>query len=215
MKLVVALLIVLAVVPASLAADAPVPNDYGPLPTIGAVSTASRIEPRLSAVATNLAGRTVEARCWSVDDWARLDREWIAYSGEGITGVTGYVRHSARGRLHLSPRTCSSLAQFVYAKARPTNKAPVRRDRLASALLTLGHEAQHSASIDDEKTAECRGVQLVRPVARMLGATRDYAAFIAVSAWRHNYGSTGGELKSPECRNGGTLDLNPTSAVWP
>lgn len=211
-----AVLVALAAAPAASAAPAPEPNDYGPLPTMAGVSTASRVEPRFSTVATNVAGRPVEVRCWSVQDWARLDAEWEAYSGRtNVDGIAGYVRQSAPGRLQLSPRTCADLVAFTYRKLRPTNRDPIWRNDIARALLTLGHEPQHSRGIIEEALAECRGLQLVRPIARMLGATRDYAAFIARATWLRIYRPTHPVYGSPECRNGGALDINPRTGNWP
>jgi hypothetical protein len=40
-----------------------------PLPRIGGASRRSRIEPLFSRVATPIARRPVEIRCWSADDW--------------------------------------------------------------------------------------------------------------------------------------------------
>lgn len=209
-----AALAALMVVPVALAAPPP-PDDARPLPTIGGVSGESRVEPRISAIATNLAGRVVAVRCWSTADWDRLDREWEQYVGRGLAATAGYVRRSARERLQLSPLTCSRLVAFIYSGWRPTNRQPAQRDRLGAALRTLTHEAQHSRGIDDEQVAECRGIQLVRPVARLLGATRDYAAFIAGAAWKRNYGAGDPTYRTSRCRNGGPLDINPRANAWP
>ena len=201
------------VTPTAAAAPEP-PDDYRPLPVQGGVTTVSRIEPKLSAVATNLAGRVVEVRCWSVADWQRLDQEWRDYRGTGISGFNGYVHRTALERMQLSPRTCAALASFIYANARPTDRTPVQRNRLASALLAFAHEAQHNRGIDEEAVAECRGVQLVRPVARLLGASRAYAAFIATAAWKRSYGPHA-SYRSEGCHNGGPGDINPATSIWP
>lgn len=209
-----AVLIALLVVPVAVAADQPAPpNDYGPLPTIGGVSAESRIEPRLSAVATNLAGRSVEARCWSSADWSRLDEEWRAYVGTGLEGTFGYVRKSARHRLHIHPRICAQLVALTYRNYRPRPGAG--REAVANAILTFAHEAQHSAGISSEQTAECYGLQRVRVVARALGATKTYAAALARLAWTLIYPVRPPETQSAACRNGGRLDLNPLTAIWP
>jgi hypothetical protein len=48
------------------------PGEVGPLPVVAGDSTRSRIEPRLGRVASSLAGKAVEVRCWSQADWIRL-----------------------------------------------------------------------------------------------------------------------------------------------
>lgn len=194
-------------------AAAPEPDDARPLPTIGGVSGESRVEPRFSAVATNLARRTVEVRCWSVTDWRRLDAEWRAYVGTGLEGWNGYVSKHARHRLHLHPSVCARLVALTYKGYRPRTRAG--RVALASALLTIAHEAQHSAGISSEVVAECNGLQRIRPVARMLGATKDFAAVLARVAWLYVYPRQPAEQRSANCRNGGTLDINKRTAIWP
>jgi hypothetical protein len=57
------------------------PGEVGDLPVIGADTGRSRVEPRFGRVASLLAGKHVEARCWSMPDWRRLMREERTYTG--------------------------------------------------------------------------------------------------------------------------------------
>lgn len=202
------------VVVSTAAAQASPPTDDRPLPTLGGVTTESRVEPRFSAVATNIAGRAVEARCWSTADWEQLDREWREYVGTGLEDDRGYVRRSARHLLHLAPGVCASLVGLTYKRQRPGASRTSLRNDLAEALLTLTHEAHHSKGLSAEHEAECYGLQRVRPAARMLGVSKDYAAVLALAVWKlykspwHPYVVSG-------CRNGGQLDLNPATNIWP
>lgn len=196
------------------AAAGPPPTDDRPLPTIGGRSTVSRIEPRFSSVASTLAGKPVEVRCWSQADWSELDNQWRDWTGTGLLAMKGYTRKSQPGTVHLSPLFCARLVAFTYSKARPTKRNVRAQEDLAVALGVLAHEAQHSAGILGEATAECYGLQRVRPLARMLGATKDYAAGLARLAWSR-YPNTPPDYRSPDCRNGGPLDLNPLTATWP
>lgn len=204
---------VIAALAAAFVIAAGPPNDGGPLPTIAAPSTVSRIEARLSTAAARIAGKPVEVRCWNAADWVRLDEEWRAWAAYSTLRALGYASVKT-GRVHLAPRACAALVPFLYRKHRPKNGTAAKKE-LARALVTLGHEAQHVAGVKDERTAECYGQQRVRPLARLLGATKDYAAGLAVHAWRYTYTGLPTSYKSPECRNGGTLDLNPRAVAWP
>ena len=202
------------VVVSSAAAKAPPPTDGRPLPTIAGRSGASRIEPRFSQAASTIASNLVEVRCWSEPDWVQLNNEQLAFTGTGMIGVIGYVRASQPSTIHLSPAVCTSLVRFAYLRARPKNQTLAKED-LAEAVVALAHEAQHVAGIKDEARAECYGLQRIRPLARMLGATKDYAAGLAVLAWRFLYPQLFASYHSPECRDGGALDVNPRAPVWP
>lgn len=201
------------IVVSTAAAQPSPPDDFSPLPVIGGVSVESRVEPRFSKVATTIAGRAVDVRCYSTTDWARLDREWLEYVGRGLEGWNGYVSKDARHLMHLNPSVCTRLVALTYKGYRPRDRAG--RKGLASALLTLGHEAQHSAGSVSEQTAECRGLQRIRPAARMLGATKDFAAILARVAWLYVYPNQGRTYVSGECRDSGPLDLNPATNIWP
>src|SRR5215203_1842194 len=57
-------------------------RDRRPLPLSGALVGTSRIEPRLGAAITRLAGgRVVEVRCWSQADWRDVLAEEAALTG--------------------------------------------------------------------------------------------------------------------------------------
>ncbi len=195
----------------SAAAAGPPPTDDRPLPTIGGRSSVSRVEPRFSQVASALAGKPVEVRCWS-----RLDDEWRAWTDGRVSllGLLAYYRKSNLSVLHASPRLCQPLVPFVYAKARPKNSTRAKAD-LAVALLSLAHETQHLIGHAEENVAECYGLQRIRPLARMLGASRDYAAGLARLAWKVYLSAPPDSYYSPECRDGGALDKNPATAIWP
>lgn len=181
--------------------------DERPLPVLGGRTSVSRIEPRLSAAATRIAGTPVEVRCWSTADWAELDRVLGPFPDDALA-------YSAGARAHLSPRVCASLVPLLYSNARPRNGTAARR-RLALALDALAHESQKVAGIDGEAQAACYAVQRIRPLARMLGASKDYAAGLAVYVWRQLYVPLPPFFKSLNCRNGGPWDLNPNTSAWP
>lgn len=84
------------------------------------------------------------------------------------------------------------------------------------ALWVLAHEAEHLAGTQEEAVAECRGLQTLMFVALRLGADPSFAREMAAEAWRAYPELRGGtEFYSTDCRDGGPLDLNPASPVWP
>jgi hypothetical protein len=55
----------------------------------------------------------------------------------------------------------------------------------------------------------------MRRAARLLGAPAAYADSLAELAWTGLYPYGLAKYHSPECRDGGKLDLDPRSSEWP
>ena len=89
-----------------------------------------------------------------------------------------------------------------------------RWDR-AAALAALAHEFEHLRGVDDEARAECYSHQNLAAVAETLRATREESRKLARLAWREFYPPSDPAYVSPECRNGGRLDLHPMRREWP
>ena len=72
------------------------------------------------------------------------------------------------------------------------------------------------AGIMDEAAAECYAVQLTATTAGGLGADAEYAAVMQQRNWQfdQDYWDES-EYFSPECRDGGALDLDPNSTFSP
>jgi hypothetical protein len=173
----------------------------------------TRIEPVFSDVASSVAETDVETRCWSRKDWPRLIREMKAFSnGRVREGTLGFAGYGDR-RVNLAPPVCEALVGLRYERLRP----PAGEVQLALALSvgTLAHEAQHARGIANEARAECYGMQRVRDVARELGADLRYAAALAALYLRVVYPQAPRVYRSPECRDGGRLDLDAKTSRWP
>jgi hypothetical protein len=180
-----------------------------PLPVVAVWSRRSRIERTLGRAAAAVVGKPIEVRCWAKADWAQLQQQVGLFSGPEVGGLAGYADFGA-GRVHLAPSICRPLVDFAYRKLWPS-----AREDLAFAFGVLAHEAQHAVGVESERVAECRGMQLARDVARALGATRNQAAEAAGLYRDVIYPSNLPSYQSPECRNGGALDLRPDSDLWP
>ena len=71
------------------------------------------------------------------------------------------------------------------------------------------------AGDQSEAATECYGMQALARVARGLGASPGYGRWLARYFWRAVYPTNSPEYKTKNCRNGGRLDLHPSSNRWP
>ncbi len=190
----------------------PPPDDSGPLPTIRGTSTQSRIEPTFSTEASRLAGETLEVRCWSTIDWARLSSEHLAWSGNDLTRANGFARLPAP-RIDLSPDTCARLDLLAYTHAWPSSLTS--QEDMANALSTLAHLSEFLGKRADIARALCWGMQMMRTEASALGVSESHASILAAVFWRRVYPTYPPTWISSGCRDGGLLDLRPRSHIWP
>jgi hypothetical protein len=199
------------------------PSNEQKLPRRSGVTDVSRIEPEFSRAAQEAivgdaapwkGSHSLQVRCWSRPDWGALLRKTNALypAAQLPPGTLGYQDLVGDYRINLSAGVCDALAAFRYEHARPDGR---ERLELARAVQTLAHEAEHARGVLRERAAECYGAQRVRPVAIRLGTDSAYAAALARTYWRHVYPLTPPAYRSPECRDGGALDLSPRSSVWP
>jgi hypothetical protein len=184
-----------------------------PLPRIGGDSSKSRIEPLFSRVATPIARRPVEIRCWSSDDWKKVLDEINAIDpGDadpaGFVGSTAFS-HSA----NLDTWTCDSLDLIAY-KHRYPRSGSAELDA-AESVQILAHEIHHLVSNGTEAQTECYGMQDLERVARGIGAPPAYARALALRFWQDGYPNDDVVYHTQLCHDGGPLDANPASSRWP
>jgi hypothetical protein len=173
--------------------------------------TESRIEPRFSRVASRLAGKQVEVRCWSRSEWPRLMRNESASTRARLTSATLGLAEIGGTRINLSPTVCAGLVDLI-ARQRPLYE--LGQLRLAAALVTLAHEPQHSKGIANEAVAECDAIQVATKAAVDLGVSRSYVTMLIRTYWLH-YNDELPAYRSAECRQGGALDLPRADSIWP
>src|SRR5262249_25569519 len=155
------------------------PNDNGPLPVYAGARLASHIDPRLSRVASSLAGRRVQVRCWSPSDWRARASEVKQYS-PGHFDVhspwSGYLSLD-RKRANFGPSACARLAALVYDAEGPSGYNDAWW--LAWSLALFAHVIGPSES---RATAECRAMQEIRPTGkRSVSARRRRAGWLVSS----------------------------------
>jgi hypothetical protein len=160
-------------------------------------------ERRLADVASAIAGRKVEVRCPGV-----LQRL------VDISLNAGSVYFSADGRpgnfTELNDQTCSTLDDFAEGDTDGGDSV-----RVARALHVLAHESTHLAGVRNEDEADCFGLQRTAFVAERLGADPAEAQRFAEVALVDRAQHAPPEYRSPACYDGGPLDLDPGSTVWP
>jgi hypothetical protein len=185
------------------------PGEARDLPVIAGTSRVSRVEPRFSHVASVLAGKDIEARCWSRRDWAQLMREESAFTGGQLgSGTLGFAGINGN-RINLAPDICAALVELADHAARAADDYSV-----ATAVVTLSHEAQHSKGIAREAEAECLAIQIAHRAAAQLGAGSMYAASLVRAYWQH-YAEELPDYRSSACRKGASLDVGYADSIWP
>ena len=188
------------------------PGEIKSLPVIAGDVGQSRVEPRFGGVASALAGKRLEVRCWSGADWHHLIREESSYTHGKLGANTLGFAGIGGTRVNLGPAVCDGLVDLAYRRARPTDEAG--QLMLAAAVVTLSHEPQHSIGIAVESVAECNAIQLANGTAIKLGASPAYAAALVRMYW-HHYRDELPAYRSTECRRGGELDLGRADSIWP
>ena len=182
-----------------IAASPPDP-EARPLPLVANSAEASHADWGLSRIASRLGRGRAEVRCWSTSEWQALLRNL------GSGDVNAYTTVDRR-LVHLPWYTCSWL--HVVAMRRFA-----RVDR-AEALASFAHELEHLRGVGGEAEAECYSYQHLAAVAEALAASREESRRLAHLAWRELYPPSDPDYVSPECRNGGRLDLHPQRRSWP
>lgn len=85
------------------------------------------------------------------------------------------------------------------------------------AVATAAHEAMHVLGVGDEAAAECFAFQMVTPLSAYFGAKTAFAYeigrdYVPLYALNQQYAPA---YWTPDCRDGGPLDLFRNTAGWP
>jgi hypothetical protein len=177
------------------------------LPLADRPGPTSKIQIRYTFAASRLVGEQVTVTCFKPADWRRK------FSSDESPGkVAGFVEaHGAVG--NLAPPVCRWLDKLAYRGEQPRHLPAMAYT--AQAVLILAHEAHHATGIRKEAKAECYGMQRMNRLARLLGASPDYAGEITDFFWTKMYPLAKPPYRSDECRPGGKLDLRERVAAWP
>jgi hypothetical protein len=174
----------------------------------------SGIDPRLGRVASGLSGSDADVWCWSSEDWKERVAEWERRDplDRRLGPRSAYTEMDA-STIHLSPEICAELRSLVEHDLAITGDAP--GDPRAWSLGAFAHEAFHAMGYRDEAQATCFGMQEMEGAAVMLGMTPAQGSHLATLFWKHWYDRLPPSYRSDECREGGGLDLDLKTDVWP
>jgi hypothetical protein len=195
------------------------PVDTAGLPSLAKATSVSHTQPFYGQITSALSKQSAEVRCWAKGDWVKLHdafRFWEG-GGAGLTGILGYVRLDEKTVIHLAPDICGRLDLLVYQRKRPQGAAKLD---VAKAVLALTHESMHVFGItsdrydDAEARANCFAYQLMTWTGQQLGLLPAYARELTMLAWSHD-SDWPSQYQSADCYDGGLLDLNKTSSIWP
>ena len=169
-----------------------------------------RQQDRLADIASDLAGHRVGVRCPSF------------LAGLVDThGEAGRVQFDESGRpanhTDLSPQTCKSLRrlELIDFTCIARGDCGYAEFRAGWATHTLAHEAFHLRGFQDEGVTECYALQNTAFVAERLGVATQEARNLQAWLWVKGYPNEPEEYHSPQCYDGGPLDLRPQRTDFP
>jgi hypothetical protein len=183
------------------------------------------LEQRLQPIASGVAGRPVEVDCQS-----------FLGSLIDVQAREGEVRFDAAGnpepRLFLTRSTCGRLRDFAGRSHHAaldclagidwqgSDPLPFGSPCYASAadtiyaVLTLAHEAYHTAGVQDEALTNCYAIQAMAWTAEQLGAPAREAELLA-RAMETLEPAQDAPYGTSDCHAGGRLDLHPETPDFP
>jgi hypothetical protein len=184
----------------------------GALAAVGFARHEDRIreQNRLAAVASELAGRPVGVHC-----------PGFLAALVDVRGEAGRVEFDAAGRpadhTNLAPSTCASLRHLnrIDFTCLDRGDCGYAAFKAAWAAHTLAHESFHLRGFQDEARTECYALQNTAFVAERLGVADAAARKLQTWIYVKGYPNEPDDYRSPDCRNGGPLDLRPGSPEFP
>jgi hypothetical protein len=158
-------------------------------------ATATR---RFSSEASQIVGRAVEVKC---DEKGEV--VGVVQHADGAARVGGSVAY-------LTPQRCHDLYRVAFEQD--------DSGRAARAIAVLAHEAWHLRGESNEARTECFALQSGVELGRRLGLSEETARQLMRQQLVENQLRARGSLEylvPAECRDGGSLDLNPQTASFP
>jgi hypothetical protein len=165
---------------------------------VGAETRAEAIK-RFADEASRIAGKPVTIVCDESGDYVGAVQH-----ADGAAAVGDDLAY-------LAPDRCLDLYRLAFDD-------DVRGSQTGRALAVLAHEAWHLRGVRDEGTTECYALQSGVELGRRLGLSERTARQLMRQQLAENELRGAGALEyvvPPECRDGGRLDLDPTSDRFP
>jgi uncharacterized small protein (DUF1192 family) len=165
------------------------------------LSTETRAEAqeRFSVEASQIAGKDVRIRCDESGEYVGAVQH-----ADGVAQVGGDLAY-------LTPERCLDLYRLAF-------EGEVTGSQTGRAISVLAHEAWHLRGEANEGRTECYALQSGVELGRRLGLSEDEARRLMAQQLAENSGrgiATAEYRVPPECRDGGSLDLDPASSRFP
>jgi hypothetical protein len=154
---------------------------------------------RFSAEASRVARHPVTIRCDESGDYVGAVQH-----ADGVAAVGGRLAY-------LTPERCHDLYRLAF-------EGEVTFSQTARSLAVLAHEAWHLRGVRDEGTTECYALQSGVEIGKRLGLSEETARQMMRQQLAENAlrgGASAEYLVPRECRNEGSLDLNPATSKFP
>jgi hypothetical protein len=174
-------------------------------------------ERRLSAIASEIAGRSVKVHCPGP-----IGR---VFAKDSV--VEGFVRFDADDRpaddTKLMAGSCDELDALAEGRRGKelacTERAGILCGRhgreLAVAVDVVTHESFHLQGIQDEARTECNALQTMAQTAERLGATPAQGVGLGRGQFAESYPLMPEGYRSAECADGKAFDLRPEDPRFP
>jgi hypothetical protein len=154
---------------------------------------------RFSDEASRIVGRPVQIRCDEAGEFVGAIQH-----ADGVAIVGGTLAF-------LTPERCYDLYRLAF-------EGHASFSQTARAIAVLAHEAWHLRGMRDESTTECYALQSGVELGKRLGLDEQTARRMMRQQLAENALRARGSLEylvGPECRDGGSLDLDPDSTRFP
>lgn len=161
--------------------------------------TRAEAASRFSAEAARIAGHPVTIRC---DDSGAFVGS--VQHADGVAAVGGSLAY-------LAPERCYDLYRLAF-------NGEVTFSQTARSIAVLAHESWHLQGVRDEGTTECYALQSGVELGRRLGLSEKTARQMMRQQLAENSlhaGRSSEYVVSPDCRDGGSLDLKPGVSAFP
>jgi hypothetical protein len=166
------------------------------------------VDERFGEGVRAVSGFDSKVHCWTPAGWHRLER----IHGTAPDSLAGLADIFSL-HIHLHPNICDELHALLAGERPQTGPDALA---LAGALVALTHEGMHLTSVgSNEAAAECKAIQNAHEVGVRLGVEEEYGHRLALIYWEELYRADDPVYGSPQCQDGGSLDVNPDSSVWP
>jgi hypothetical protein len=151
------------------------------------------------------------------DEASRIAEKPVAMYCDESRDFVGAVQHAdgvaevGGERAYLTPEICLDLYRLAF-------EGDVKGSRTGRAIAVLAHEAWHLRGVANEGATECYALQSGVEVGRRLGLSEGRARQLMRQQLTENALRSRGSfeyLVPPECRDGGSLDLDAGDTAFP